>query len=243
LPTRAFSPAAVQRWNVVQATVWPAALLALLLATGGPTQHLPIWLAIGAMAVASYVWLLQALGGAKTLADRVTIGRFLAMVATCALAVANGAVGWPLWLALVAVVLADLADGWAARRFGSSEAGAVLDMETDQLATLGLALVACGVADVPAWVLALPALRWLTVLLRALLGAAAGDPKPRAGDNRQGRALCALMLVLLLASLLPAAGHGLRTAAAALAVLVLAWSHGSDLVYLLRRPRARAENL
>jgi phosphatidylglycerophosphate synthase len=238
LPTRSLSTAAVQRWNVVQATVWPAVLLGLLLAPAAGTRHLPAWLAVGALAFSSYVWLLFILGGVQTLADRVTIARFLGLVACCTVAIAGRAVGWPLWCALVAVALADLADGWAARRFGGSETGAVLDMETDQLFTLGLALVAFGVGGVPGWVLALPAFRWLTVVLRTLRGAAAGDPKPRQGDNRQARALCALMMALLLGSLLPAASHGLRTAAAALAVLVLAWSHGSDLVHLLRRPAA-----
>ncbi len=108
-------------------------------------------------------------------------------------------------------------------------------METDQFATLGLAMAAWLAAGVGAQVLLVPAFRYVWVLLQAALGRPVHDPKPRDGDNTAGRRLCALMMVLLLVALAPVTPAAAREAAAWLAVLVLTWSYGGDLRHVLRR--------
>ena len=151
-----------------------------------------------------------------------------------------GQLGVAVWTAAVAVVLLDLVDGALARQFGGSPGGAVLDMEADQLTTLGLAALVVSIGG-KAHVLLLPAMRPAFVLAAWWLRIPAHDPKPVNGDNRRGRRVCAAVMTALLIALCPATGPVLRDVVTGIAVLLLAWSFLGDARFLLaHRARARA---
>ncbi|MCB9889255.1 MAG: CDP-alcohol phosphatidyltransferase family protein [Planctomycetes bacterium] len=228
---------ALGRWMLIQAVLWGAALA--WLATTNSRSEWQLVLVLGATA-SSYAALWRLLGAGRVLADYVTLGRFLLLLSAFGCAHAGPTMGWWPWLGCVAAVAADLLDGYCARRFGGSEAGAVLDMETDQFATLLLAWLLHQVVGVGAWVLLLPAYRYGFVLLSRLLQLPAHDPKPRDGDNSQARLICAAMMVLLLLGLMPGMPTILSHGAAGLALCGLTWSYGSDLWFLLRRRRGVA---
>lgn len=225
--------AALQIWLRIQAVWWLGWLV--FAAWSGAGERPPAWAAVEVLAMAaSYACLVGILRAGRRAADVVTIGRCLGLMVLIWLA----AGGWPwsFWLAL-AVVLLDLVDGAVARRWGGSPAGAVLDMETDQLTVLGLAgLVVAGGGG--AHVLVLPALRYGFVLAMWWAGAPAHDPKPVDGDNRRGRFVCACVLVALLLALWPPLPRPVADAVTAVAVVLLLWSFGGDAKYLLAHRRA-----
>jgi phosphatidylglycerophosphate synthase len=228
--------AALQTWLRVQASVWLPALVVLgACGAAGLAAGWPQALLGGiAASFASLAWILRA----RSLADLVTIVR----VAGLLVVIAAGAdqLGIWVWAAAVAVVLLDLVDGVLARRFGGSPGGAVLDMEADQLTTLGLAVLVLSIGGKP-HVLLLPAMRPAFVLAAWWLRIPAHDPKPVNGDNRRGRRVCAAVMIALLVALCPATAPVVRDAVTAVAVLLLAWSFLGDARFLLaHRARARA---
>jgi len=155
---------AVQRWFMAQAAVW---LVVLVVAAWGLVRAASghwVFYAAPILAAVCYGALWRILRAGRRAADWVTLARFVGFQALFVAVVLSGKITWALWIGLVAVVLLDLADGWTARRFGGSEAGAVLDMETDQLGVLGLALLACGYAKVGIWILLLPVFKYVYVL-------------------------------------------------------------------------------
>ena len=206
-----------------------------------------------ALAAASYVYLVRILGAGRNVADRITLARFgIFFLVSCAILLFERS-GFGLWFLLVVSVTLDLVDGWAARRFGASEQGAVLDMETDQFATLFLALIAHGMATQgPAqsgrleglWVLGLgsalflvlPAFKYAFAL--GLRNAPrVNEPKPAGQNNTRGRRICASVLIGLLACTLPVlqessvAAYG-RLALALVLVALLGSSFAGDLRYM-----------
>ncbi|HEU4420083.1 MAG TPA: CDP-alcohol phosphatidyltransferase family protein [Planctomycetota bacterium] len=228
--------AALQTWLRVQAAVWLPALV--VLGVCGAAGPVPGWahalLAGIAVSFASLAWILRA----GNLADLVTMARVALLLVVIGLGA--GQPGFAVWTAAVAVVLLDLVDGALARRFGASPGGAVLDMEADQLATLGLAALVFSIGG-KAWVLLLPAMRPAFVLAAWWLGIPAHEPKPVNGDNRRGRAVCAAVMIALLIALCPATGPFVRDVVTGIAVLLLAWSFLADARFLLaHRARARA---
>ena len=198
------------------------------------------------LGLASYLHLARILGAGRTVADAITAGRFGLILAGAAGLFVLRVERIELWLLLVAGVTLDLVDGWAARRFGASEEGAVLDMETDQLTTLFLALLAHDRAvgvDASSWgalagaaFLILPALKYAFAL--GLRNAPrANDPKP-AGDNTRGRRICATVLVGLLVCTAPVladsvAFERLRQVAAVALAALLASSFAGDLRHVM----------
>jgi phosphatidylglycerophosphate synthase len=221
-------------WLRWQAVVWLAVLTAIgcrpPLASG---VSAPV---IAATMLGSYAVLLARLRSGRTLADGVTIARGLGIAALVAFAARPlGAVAW---LAAAAVVAADLLDGALARRRGPSVHGAELDMETDQLVVLGLAvLVVAGGGGVH--VLLLPALRYAFVLAAWCTNVPAHEPKPVHGDNRRGRRVCAAVLVALLVAAWAGTPRGLADAVVAAAVALLAWSFAGDAKFLLAHRQRR----
>jgi phosphatidylglycerophosphate synthase len=218
----------------VQALVWLAWLGVAAGATGAtaaaPWRHATV----GAMAL-SYVALVVLLRAWRRPADAATIARFAGIAATFAFA---APAQWWTWGLLLAFVVADLLDGWLARRFGGSPEGAVLDMETDQFTVLALAL-ACRGEGIAAHVLVLPALRYAFVVLAWLLRIPAHDPKPVNGDNRRGRLVCACVFAALLTAAAPPVAPALGNGIVAVAVVLLAWSFAADARHLHRTLRAR----
>jgi len=231
----------VRVWQRAQA-LWWMVVFAMLVATG---TH-PAWLpsAAAGVAVASYLVLFAAIS-AWRLADALTLTRMLGLAAVVSAAGLSGGIAVWQWFVAVAAVAADLIDGPVARRCGSTRAGEVLDMEADQTATLGLAVLAVVPCGAGTWPLALPAFRHAFVLASWHLDLPAHDPKPvAAGDNRRARRICAAVMVLQLAAIAPWLGTSGRAACLAAAVAALAYSYASDLVFLVRarshsHPRCR----
>lgn len=226
-------PTAVLRaWLRVQAVGWLAWLVATAMTgTERPAAWGTVQIAAMTVSFASLVVLLRAF---RRVADGVTIVRFGILVGAVGLADAGAEYAWPAALAAVTGAALDLADGAAARRWGGSPEGAVLDMETDQLTVLALAtMVVWAGGGVHA--LILPALRHAFVLAMWWAGAPAHEPKPIDGDNRRGRRVCAAVVCALLLALWPPLPRAATDAATLLAVLLLAWSFAGDTKYLLAR--------
>lgn len=221
---------ALQFWLRIQALFWLPVLVMVAFCPGTVSWEFSI--AGIAVSFASVVAVLRAL---RTPADVVTVARILGLVAVAWVV----AVDVPIlaWLSVLGLVLLDLVDGWLARRFGGSAAGAVLDMEADQLTVLLLALllVRGGGGE---HVLLVPGIRYFFVLAMWLLRLPAHDPKPVDGDNRRGRLCCALVVGALMLALWPGLGLGLADMSTAFAVLVLAYSFGSDARFLIGRLRS-----
>jgi len=230
----------VPRWSFAQAVLWLPVLTgaAWTLSRTGSGQW--VFGAAPILATVSYVALWGVLRAGRRVADWVTIARFIGFQALFVAVALTGRITWALWIGLGAVVLLDLADGWTARRFGGSRAGAVLDMETDQLVTLGLALLACGVAKVGIWILLLPAFKYGYVLSSGVLGLAVHDPRPVDGGNQRAKTICALVMAILLACTLPVLPLAVRQVASGIAVGLLGCSFAIDARALYGRQKESA---
>lgn len=183
------------------------------------------------------LWRTLAAGGP---ADRVTGARVVTTSAAVVVVAVAEIVTWPVFLVLVLAALADLLDGWVARRRGATAAGALLDMEADQLGVLLMSVLVAACDRAGPWVLLLPAYRYAYVGALTVLGLQAHDPRPR-GDNRRGKLICALTVAALLVALAPVSPEIVRQVAVLVAVLALGWSFGSDAWHLVSRGASRSE--
>lgn len=225
---------ALHVWLRTQSIVW--LLVCGWLLASAPPYGSTSGLLLASGVVLSFTLLVGLLRAGRRIADAATIARLLALALLVANAGPTATLGW--WCGAVAVVLADLLDGALARRFGGSEAGAVLDMEADQLVVFGLAATLV-IRGGGAHVLALPALRWTFVLASWWLGIPAHEPKPVDGDNRRGRMVCAAVMVALLLALAPGVPRAAGDVVTAVAVLLLGWSFSGDARHLVARRRTR----
>ena len=227
---------ALDRWLLTQALVWAVLIpaVAVWVEIEGPAR--PQFFVFGGVMLVSHIVLVRVLGAGRTVADGVTLVRGLALWICTFLAWSSGVISWGLWVGLCLAVLADLLDGWCARRFGASDAGAMLDMETDQATTLSLAFL-LHMNGVGPWVYVLPGFRYAYLLLMRGLQIRAADPKPCDGDNRRAKVICALMMILLLAACAPFATPLLANIMAAVCVLLLAYSYSSDVRFLVVQRR------
>lgn len=226
---------ALDRWLIVQAVAWIVVISAVLLwveDAGLVTDQFALW---GITALTSYVALVWVLGAGRSVADVVTLTRAALLLGCSGFAWVQGEIGWLVWTGLGIALLGDLVDGWCARRYGPTAAGAMLDMETDQLATLCLAFLLHGVVGVGAWVCLLPGFRYLYVLLLRGAGVSARDPKPCDGDNRRAKTICAAMMILLFLGLTPSISLSVSSLCAAISVAMLAYSYGSDVRFIFQR--------
>lgn len=217
-------------WLRVQALTWLPGCIALPwlvpAAWWAPLQAI--------LLAASYLALVKILRTGRSAADVVTIARFVMIVMLVVEGAASFGLQW--WGVAVAAVLLDLVDGAVARRYGGSAEGAILDMETDQFTVLALSSLIVRHGGGP-HVLVLPAMRYAFVLAMWWAGAPAHDPKPVDGDNRRGKRICALVMVLLLVALLPGVPPMVRDGGVLVAVLLLAWSFAADAKFLVARVR------
>lgn len=227
---------ALHVWLVIQALVWLPLLTWAGIRNGDVSELQRTAVLTVLPAALLSLWLLLRAG--RTVADWVTGLRFLGLYAVLLWLEPGTTVGWAHWVALLVLVLCDLLDGYCARLFGGSDQGAVLDMEADQLVTIILALLAIWFGGIGPWVLLLPAFRYIYLLVLLPRGLAAHDPKPRPEGNTRGRLIAASVMTLLLFCLAPLELDGLKTAASLLAVTLLAYSFGTDTLYLLRRAAA-----
>ncbi len=223
----------LHRWLLAQAVVWLPTLL--LLATD---PAIPGILAFIVFAMfGSYVLLWRILGAGSTLADAVTAARFLGLMVLLFLVFWHRGIGLWLWSGMILVIVSDLFDGWCARRWGGSEAGAILDMEADQMTTLGLAAAGILHGGASVVLLMLPGFRYAYLFFLRLLGCPLHDPKPRGKGSQRGRIICATVMILLLVVLAPFSPAPVKTAATWVSVVALGYSFGSDAIYLARQRR------
>ena len=176
-----------------------------------------------------------------TVADRVTLVRAWGVAALYPLGFFWGATWGLLALACLWASL-DLIDGALARRFGATAFGAVFDMEMDQLMVTALALLGVLFTGLGPWLLLFPALRYIHLLLLRHRNLPRLDPKPKAGDNRRARLICALVVVVLLSNLLPLTiALEWRALANGLALALLVWSFADDFVFIATHQRLTPE--
>ena len=165
-------------------------------------------------------------------ADHVTITRGALACVVAALtidaALAASADSSLVLIASVALVL-DAVDGWVARRTRTTSAlGARLDMEVDAFLILVLSVAASGVLGW--WVLATGAFRYLLLVATWALPWLGGAVPPRYW-RKAVAALQGVVLTLAVARVLPDGG---ATGAVVLALALLAWSFGTQVVALWR---------
>ncbi|MEU6402392.1 CDP-alcohol phosphatidyltransferase family protein [Streptomyces sp. NPDC046985] len=215
----------------------------LLLAVLGPATGMgPAgWTAGSVFAVVSWALLSRALhrSGLRSLgaANRVTLGRAAVVGAVTALVADSfqNAAPVPVLVGLTALALVlDGVDGKVARRTGTStELGARFDMEVDAFLILVLSVYVA--VHLGPWVLLIGGMRygfvaaarlwpWLTAAL------------PPSTARKTVAAFQGVLLLLAAAGLLPHAGS-LGVVLLALALLV--WSFGRDVLWLRRSARAR----
>lgn len=220
--------ARVERWMLGQAVFWLVFCVVCLRYEGA-------FVAAPALVPLSYLLLWRVVRAGRTVADWVTGARLVVLCAVCAWAFARAEISPMLWAMFCVASLLDLADGWAARRWGGTPGGAILDMEADQFSLLVFAICAYAFAGIGAYVFSLPAFRYVYVLLMSMRGFAIHDPKPLDGDNRRAKTICALVvgaqLAILCPYLLPESGFWF----AMLAISLIAFSYASDVVQLFAR--------
>ncbi|TLP74217.1 CDP-alcohol phosphatidyltransferase family protein [Nesterenkonia sphaerica] len=167
-----------------------------------------------------------------TPADRVTLVRvvLIGVLTAAVVLVFAGAMPARTWTVLVIAACAavlDAADGWVARRSnGGSGAGARLDAEADAAALLVLsALLAFTVGW---WVLLIGLLRY-AFALGTRLRRAWRQQLPYSGARRVVAGVQAAVVVVGLGPVVPVP---LAAGSAAVALAVLLWSFGRDVVWL-----------
>jgi phosphatidylglycerophosphate synthase len=180
--------------------------------------------------------------------DVLTLSRGLAAALLAGVAAARvddrrGSTGWISWLALVyGAILCDWLDGPIARRVGTSEAGTVLDLESDSWLTLWSAIAAVTWGGLPSYVVVPTIARYgfLLAALSRLSYAEANDHPPL--ERQIGIA----QMTLFLAALAPFGGRltrpVLRPAAALIAPLrlvTMAALYGRRLGMLPSKPLAQ----
>ncbi|MFK7739339.1 MAG: CDP-alcohol phosphatidyltransferase family protein [Planctomycetota bacterium] len=221
-------------WSRVQALAWVPALV--WIAWSDRLAHPGFGFGLALALGASTLTLAMILRTPRTPADGVTLLRAVGLAAVVASHTYFSAHSWWLWSLLAAIAALDLVDGWLARRTRATESGALLDMETDQLAVLAMAILVV-VRGGGSHVLLLPALRYLFVLSAWWLGMPANESKPVDGDNQRGRIVCAIVVCALLFALLPCDSGGALDLVTLGAVVLLAWSFAGDWFYLFARRR------
>lgn len=147
------------------------------------------------------------------------------------------ALAWAATVLAIAVTVLDGTDGWLARRSGVSSAfGARFDMETDALLIMVLALIAWRWDRAGMWVLACGLMRygfvavgWVWRWLEA--------PLP---PSLRRKTVCVVQIVTLGVIVAPVIPHWLSMSAAAVTLVLLAWSFLVDVAWLARRTAAPA---
>jgi len=121
----------------------------------------------------------------------------------------RGRAGWLGWIALLyGAIVSDWLDGPIARRLGTSEVGAMLDIEADSWLTLSSSAVAVTVGGLPPYVVAPPILRYLRL---AALGRLVSYRQLVSGDPLWTRHVGMAQMMLFIAALAPFGGRLTRS--------------------------------
>lgn len=226
---------------VQQETAVGAAVQILLLALLGTAIGMgPAgWVTGLVFAVATWAVLSRALHRSRLTsfgpANRVTLGRATLVGGVTAL-VADSFESSPpvsLLVGLTAVaLLLDGVDGKVARRTGTTTAlGARFDMEVDAFLILVLSVYVS--MDLGPWVLLIGSMRYVFVAAARLLPWL-NAPLPPSTARKTVAALQGILLLLAGTGLLP---HGADAGVVLLALTLLVWSFGRDVVWLWRASR------
>jgi phosphatidylglycerophosphate synthase len=156
---------------------------------------------------------------------------FVAMLAATLGESYSTTLAWSVTAITVGVTVFDGVDGWIARRSGLGSAfGARFDMETDALLLMVLAVLAWRWDRAGVWVIACGLMRYVFV--------AAGwvwrwieQPLP---PSLRRKTVCVVQIVTLGVIVAPIIPHWLSVAAAAVTLVLLAWSFAVDLMWLAR---------
>ncbi|MDG9689516.1 CDP-alcohol phosphatidyltransferase family protein [Streptomyces sp. DH17] len=229
---------------VQQETAMGAAVQLLLLTLLGTAVGMGAagWLTGLAFALASWAVLSRALHRSRLPsfgpANRVTLGR-TALVGGVTALVADSFSGAPpvsLLVCLTAVaLLLDGVDGKVARRTGTcSSLGARFDMEVDAFLILVLSVYVA--TDLGPWVLLIGAMRYVFVAA-ARVWPWLTAPLPPSTARKTVAALQGVLLLVAGADLLPRPAN---TGVVVLALGLLVWSFGRDVVWLWRSSRTAA---
>lgn len=222
--------------DLVLATLWLSLQIALVNVLFNPgLAFYPIIIALGAACVVFICqhWQAQLDFG---WANRITLFRGFMIFALVAVApsIGDSQNGNSLWayvsLAVVALALDGL-DGYVARATATeSEFGARFDMELDALFILGLCVAILALDRAGAWVLALGLMRYgfvaasyLWPFLRA--------PLPQ---SFRRKTVCVWQLVTLMMAILPVTPTALALWSLALALVLLCYSFGKDILWLFQ---------
>ncbi|PWG64283.1 CDP-alcohol phosphatidyltransferase family protein [Spiribacter halobius] len=174
-------------------------------------------------------------GWPLTPADRITLARAVPVALLAGLLPWNDVLAPTAWflVAVAALALAaDGLDGAVARRTGTATAaGARFDMELDAAFLLVLCAWLVALDRTDAWVLGIGLLRYL-FLAAGVVWPRLQAPLP---PSFRRRLVCALQGVVLVACLAPPMA-GLAVPLAALALVLLIYSFGADVLWLSRRP-------
>jgi len=224
-------------WLVVQCAAWIAILTAISLGLGIPDGVWESTVACGG-AVSGIALAVVLRAGRR--ADRITLGRLLVGCLVAAAVALSEEVSWWAWSALLLAALADLLDGRVARAAGTTEQGAILDMESDQLMVLIMAVLCVSAGGHDAWVLLLPGYRYLYVVGLMMASLPAHETRPR-GSNVRGRLVCGVVVAALLFGLAPVVSVSIARGPLLVAVMALGWSFGSDALHLFGGRRHRSE--
>jgi len=121
----------------------------------------------------------------------------------------QGLAGWMAWIALIyGAIVSDWLDGPLARHFGTSDVGAIFDIEADSWLTLSSSVAANTSGGLPRYVIAPPLLRYLR------LGALRSRIPYRqlvSGDPLWTRHIGMAQMMLFIASLAPFAGRATQS--------------------------------
>jgi phosphatidylglycerophosphate synthase len=125
--------------------------------------------------------------------------------------------------------ISDLADGWVARRTGTtSPFGARFDMEVDAALILVLSAIVWRFGVTGPWVLMSGLLRYAFVAAATPLPWLARPLPP----SRRRQTVCVVQIVALLVALGPVVPAGLALASAGIGLAALAWSFAVDIAWL-----------
>lgn len=161
--------------------------------------------------------------------DRVTLVRVALIAGLIALSVDHlGGDAPAVFVVLAAVaLLSDLVDGQVARRTGTaSNVGARFDIEVDSFLVLVLSAYVASILGV--WVLVIGAMRYLFVA-GAWIAPWLAEPLPYSRARKIIGATQGVVLVVVSAGVLP---HPAAGTLVAVAIALLAWSFGRDIVRL-----------
>ena len=229
LPTPARAPSRLESWSRMHAPL-------MLAACACSAWFRAPWPA-GVVALASFGALLAR--ARSEWADRrriapntVTASRLLIIVAMSAFM--HGVEG-TIWVsAVIGIFVLDYVDGWLARRANAATAfGAHFDMETDAFVVVVVVLELFTRGQLGVWVLTTGVLRYVYVLMIALLPPPGGEmPRSTLGRNAFGALIIGLSVALAFPDAVGSAGAAIGTSAVTLSFArAFYWSY-------FRRPGA-----